>query len=203
MKPSEITICESEVLSWYDDAIATLYQDIREPKDGDVSDISFQVRKSQRFWLEQRNLCGDDVSCIEATQRERLAALGELTQHDIKESHFDYYGNWRIKTEDMGGNFLLVATSKGEAFLSLQSVRKNQGAHLCQLQFKGGRIFQNSIVWPNQTSLDGERCMIILSRQTDEETLEEKLLVEQSECQPYWCGAFGYFEGLYERRATN
>ena len=193
---TEQTICQSDTLAWYDDAIAALYQDLREPNDNDVSERSFDVRRTQRFWLEQRNLCEIDEGCIQAAQRERLAELGELAQHDIKDSHFDFFGNWRIKTEDMGGNFLLVATTKGEAFLSLATVRKNQGAHLCQLQFSGGRVFQNSIVWHNQTSLEGEQCMLIISRDAD-----EKVFLEQSECQPYWCGAFGNFEGLYERRS--
>ncbi|MGH6826053.1 caspase family protein [Methyloceanibacter sp.] len=64
--PAEFTICSSATLASLDLQLAELYAG---------GSGSRSVRAEQRSWLDRRNACGSDTSCLEQRYRERIGSL--------------------------------------------------------------------------------------------------------------------------------
>jgi uncharacterized protein len=66
---SEKTICADTVLSRQDDALAASWKAARN-RHGDASAL-----RAQRDWSARRDTCGSNVTCLQASYRQRLAEL--------------------------------------------------------------------------------------------------------------------------------
>jgi uncharacterized protein len=67
---TEKSICDSKVLSGWDEFFARVYRFARE-KEQDTE----QLKVEQRAWLKERNRCKDDRACIENAYTDRLQYL--------------------------------------------------------------------------------------------------------------------------------
>lgn len=73
--PAEKAICKSYALGQAEARVATLFgvatSLVAMGQRGDIKD-------AQRKWIETRDACGDDVSCMESTYEKRIGALNAV-----------------------------------------------------------------------------------------------------------------------------
>ena len=73
----EKTICESVALASYDQSVAQTYKHAMEyykTKKNTTSEIA-ELKKSQKQWLTQRDVCGTDVVCLEKLMEDRIETM--------------------------------------------------------------------------------------------------------------------------------
>jgi len=74
-KPSERAVCQDGDLSRLDVEMAQLYRKSLKTSPEPVQNF---FRLSQQLWLERRNQCGDDTTCLKELYAERIAELKTL-----------------------------------------------------------------------------------------------------------------------------
>jgi uncharacterized protein len=70
--PTEQAICLDKGLTRRDGQLKEIYNELHQK----MPDSRFKfVRREQRFWLTERNRCGDDTDCLHTAYQNRLAVL--------------------------------------------------------------------------------------------------------------------------------
>lgn len=80
--PVEQTLCGNPELSRLDTTLGEHYRRAMDKLQGAPRDA---LRNSQRAWLQTRNACGSDVTCLQPLLSQRVVEVGKLTQPDTAE----------------------------------------------------------------------------------------------------------------------
>lgn len=80
--PVEQTLCGNPELNRLDTTLGEHYRRAMDKLQGAPRDA---LRNSQRAWLQTRNACGSDVTCLQPLLSQRVVEVGKLTQPDTAE----------------------------------------------------------------------------------------------------------------------
>lgn len=182
----EKTICadENDELASRDSILAELYASLKEEGGSE------EILKGQKSWLRERDACGRDVECLNASYDERIAVLAEALGDENGMS--GSYGYGAGGETDFGSMFMARmgdGTLKG--WISTVS---GPTYHLCNVEFENAAQDGSNFVWndPEQTSDEGN-CQVQF------DPSQSSMKISSQNCS-FYCGARGYFDGDYQRQ---
>lgn len=76
---AEIAVCSSRYLSRLDRSLDSWYQQAK--LRASYFDQTRWLRGEQRIWLDNRNSCGSDESCLESVYLDRIGELRRYAEH--------------------------------------------------------------------------------------------------------------------------
>ena len=182
---SEKAICASEALARLDREIAALYRERRTRVP-----LGRLLETVQRQWLELRDRCGADATCLEKEMSERKRGLEDAIARFAKAPTKDTSG-FAGAYSNPYGTMEIEAVSTTEFDVTISTAEPKQGRWVCD--FSGtGRLENGAITIRHQPDADTAPVVVTLKRQPGSVTVKE----ERTD-QPDYCGNNGYIEGTY------